>query len=195
MKLKALLYCTKAKPYLYKTEDTTYPAYPIGYHTDKDLKLKLSNTNELANLNGKIVAECDFEVEKLEMISVYDEYDYDFDYHPYKTTLPQVLKSSCLTFDELCSHLKYNDGYAIHIKNLHIFDKPRELNKFTKDNTDAIDYAPSKMIHIWYYDKILEKWKRSIYVPVSSQELCRILNKEQTVLVRRNVLKEMLKNE
>ena len=61
--MKLLLYCTKAKPYLYKTEDTTYPAYPIGYHMDKDLKLKLSNTNELANLNGKIVAECDFDVE------------------------------------------------------------------------------------------------------------------------------------
>lgn len=40
-------------------------------------------------------------------------------------------KWSCLSQEELHKYLKYKDGYAWHIDNLEIFDKPKELSEFT----------------------------------------------------------------
>ena len=53
-KIKGLLYCCKAKPSLMKYENID------GYYTDTDPVL-----DKRALLNGKIVAECDFEVEEI----------------------------------------------------------------------------------------------------------------------------------
>ena len=47
---KVLFYCTKGKPYLCK---------------DVDNKFKLSNTAVLDSLNGRIVAECEVETERI----------------------------------------------------------------------------------------------------------------------------------
>ena len=38
-----------------------------------------------------------------------------------------------------------------------------------------------------------DKWNSYFYIPMQSEEMCRILNKEQTIIVRKKVLKEMLK--
>lgn len=35
-----------------------------------------------------------------------------------------------LTYIEFCDYLQYKTGYAIHISNLEIFDKPKELSEF-----------------------------------------------------------------
>lgn len=190
--MKMLMYANKTLPYLVKNEHEEF-WYIMNQHDYNVFK-------DVETYNGKIVAEFDFEVEEIGLgyggkHAMFDENGYFDDYYNYMTeTLDEdiLLKRSCLNVEEIEKYLGNKNGYAIHIKNLHIFDEPKELNNFTKDNTDPIDYAPSKMIHVWYYDEILKKWERSIYVPVSSQESCRILNKEQTVLVRRSVLKEML---
>ena len=185
--MKLLLYCTKGKPYLYKTEDTTYPAYPIGYHTDKDLKLKLSNTNELANLNGKIVAECDFEVEKLQIV-----YGKGWETKTIKGT-ENIEKLTCLNRDKLYQYCKGN-GYAIHIKNLHIFDEPRELNEYYRyyscshNPIQPIKVAPQNMMYAYNF-KVYGEY---ILISIRPQWLCKILNREKTVEIRKKVLKEML---
>lgn len=182
--MKLLLYCVKAKPYLYKTEDTTYPAYPIGYHTDKYLKVKLSNTNELANLNGKIVAECDYEVEK------HNETTNDW--------LCMSLREK-IVFGNLCEKAnidelecyKYADGkplYAIHIKNLHIFNEPKELSEYGMDfPISPIVKAPQNMM---YANGI---GGRYILISIRPEWLCKILNGEKTIEVRKKVLKELIK--
>ena len=54
--MKLLLYCTKAKPYLYKTEKTMIEKMFGDYHTQLNKAVLNDNC-----LNGKIVAECDFE--------------------------------------------------------------------------------------------------------------------------------------
>lgn len=191
--MKLLLYCTKAKPYLYKTEDTTYPAYPIGYHTDKYLKVKLSNTNELANLNGKIVAECDYEVEEIELLE-------DSNATMITNTLSEeeLLKKSCLEGYELCNYLYDNlwcgqKGYAIHIKNLYIFDKPKELSKcyyltLEKGFLRQIKKAPQNMCYA-----LTTRDDKDILISIKPEWLCKILNGEKTVEVRKKVLKEMIK--
>lgn len=65
--MKLLLYCTKAKPYLRE--------YPFSV---KERFYQLTDFN-FNTLNGKIVAECDFEVEEIEYqemyVDVFDEND------------------------------------------------------------------------------------------------------------------------
>ncbi len=43
-----------------------------------------------------------------------------------------LLQKSCLSFEELDNYLLSGEGYAIHITNLEIFDKPREIGEFCK---------------------------------------------------------------
>ena len=42
----------------------------------------------------------------------------------------KYLKPSCLSIHEMFDYLKSNNGYAWHISNLVIFDKPKELSEF-----------------------------------------------------------------
>ena len=191
--MKLLLYCTKAKPYLYKTEDTTYPAYPKGYHTDKDLKVKLSNINELAYLNGKIVAECDFEVEEI-TYELYGDLDWQHDYLPTTNTMGicNLENASCLDRDEIENYLGGKNGYAIHIKNLHIFDEPRELDFYSSnfDYFKKVEKAPQNMMKVWE-----DQESPRVLISIRPEWLCKILNREKTIEVRKKVLKEMLNNE
>ena len=109
---------------------------------------------------------------------------------------------------ELEDYLYSNDGkgYAIHIKNLHIFDKPKELSDYytapKKMNTFGwfrakryewfsinIDIAPQNMMYA--YD---EKENKYALISIQPQWLCKILNGEKTIEVRKKVLKEMLLN-
>ena len=62
MKIKALLYTTKQKPYLVKRNILT-GVEPI-YLTLKE--------NVEDKLNGKIVAECDYEVEEIGLVEIPD---------------------------------------------------------------------------------------------------------------------------
>jgi len=53
----------------------------------------------------------------------------------YKTeniAMEELLKKSCLTEKEISSYLELSIGYAIHISDLEIFDKPKELYEFHK---------------------------------------------------------------
>lgn len=186
--MKLLLYCTKAKPYLFES-------------INEKGKYMLENDEWFKELNGKIVAECDFEVEE------------------HKETTNDWLCMSLrekIVFGNLCEKAnidelecyKYADGkplYAIHIKNLHIFDKPRELSEYysreKKMNTfdwyrlkgyecvcESIDKAPQNMM----YAQDENQNKQYILISIQPQWLCKILNGEKTIEVRKKVLKEML---
>ncbi len=103
---------------------------------------------------------------------------------------------------ELDDYLGCEDnGYAIHIKNLKIFDEPKELsNYFTrakKMNTlygsswvcESIDKAPQNMM----YAQDENQNKQYILISIRPQWLCKILNKEKTIEIRKKVLKGMIK--
>lgn len=49
---------------------------------------------------------------------------------PYYFNEDNVCEKSCLTFVELRNYLKDNNCCAIHINDLEIFDKPKELSEF-----------------------------------------------------------------
>ena len=182
--MKLLLYCTKAKPYLYDLrklmgEFSQYNAKQINF--DDFL------------INGKTVAECDFEVEDLRIVD--DDPLGAYWYETKTLSENEVLEKSCLTSDELYEYLgEYNEGYAIHIKNLHIFDKPRELSDY-KGNSKGnffkiIEKAPQNMQMV-----LNEKLEDCILISIRPKWLCKILNGEKTIECRKKVLKEMLKND
>ena len=200
-KIKGLLYCCKAKPSLMKYENID------GYYTDTDPVL-----DKRALLNGKIVAECDFEVEEITPSTWNAE------------TERRILKGSCLKEHQLFDYIikgdeneSQNPFYAIHIKNLHIFDKPKELDDFTTripvyydsiicDSCTNFGFDCKKCRYSYDYQQVIKAPKNmmkvcewdiedKVLISIKSEWLCKILNGEKTILIRKKVLKEMLGNE
>ena len=78
------------------------------------------------NLNGKVIAR--FWCDKVEEMYYCDE---------------EYLIPSCLTIHEMFDYLKDKSGKAIHITNLEVFDKPKEISEFyhyttKRDNVKGI---------------------------------------------------------
>ena len=78
-------------------------------------------------LTGMVCAR--FWCDKVEEITFYPKKPFDRYGTPYRATY-DLLTESCLEYDELDNYLNKNNGYAIHITKLEIFDKPKELNSF-----------------------------------------------------------------
>ena len=193
-KLKLLLYCTKTKGVLRKLDNYFLDEHNDNYYWKKGQTIPY-------NVNGKIVAECDFEVEEI-TYELYGDLDWQHDYLPTTNTMGvcSLENASCLDRTEIENYLRGKNGYAIHIKNLHIFDKPKELSVYYNlaQNGNPLLAKTMQEVGIWeIYDPPVngpevEHFVGKFFIPVSSQEMCRIANGEQTALVRRRVLKEML---
>ena len=187
--MKLLLYCTKAKPYIMKYKDGKYKEI-ASFYNKQDLA-----TYDL--LNGKIVAECDFEVEEIRPEKYWHSTeDFDYIYNTGTVYYDDLLKKSCLMDYELDDYLGCEDnGYAIHIKNLHIFDEPRKLYDCLIHpkiepkyyGCEHLGKAPQNMMYVELDDI------RHILISIRPQWLCKILNGEKTIEVRKKVLKEMIK--
>ena len=183
--MKLLLYCTKAKPYLTMTTDFVSFKHFDCYNED------------LGCLNGKVIAECDFEVEKI----IYRETEKNSYSFGTETLTPnELLERSCMTTLELCKYIGSNPnwtkgdyGYAIHIKNLHIFDTPKELSDFAhyidEEHTSVITKAPQNMMYAYEIDGCF--LKRNILISIRPEWLCKILNGEKTIEIRKVVPKGM----
>jgi len=196
--MKLLLYCTKTKPYLFENvkclKDVCNEYYT--YNNNKYLENK--------TLNGKIVAECDYEVEEIDcLINTFTGEIIDYSGHTELRDI-DLFKRSCLDLESLKKYLGKKGGYAIHIKNLHIFDKPRELSDYYKIDSSItlrevlnrtkpvyipINKAPQNMM----YCHGKKTGERYILISIKPEWLCKILNGEKTIEVRKKVLKEMLK--
>ena len=174
-KVKALLYCTKSAPYLVK-DDFPLENKPIYYiHYKKDPRCCG------LPLNGKIVAECEVETEEISL----SEYPYYEDCSVCLLDTPtlnhdELLDKSCLSDNELDDYLINQKGYALHISNLKIFDKSKELHEYN------VIKAPQNMMRV--FDANGNKY---ILISVQSEWLCKILNGDKTIEVRKKVLKEM----
>lgn len=177
--MKVLLYCTKAKPFLFEVTENDNQ---VLYVTTRLGNADNWRINHKKILNGRIVAMCDIETEEIKL----SEYPYSDDcsitlLDTDTLTNDELLYESCLYDYELDDYLIGQKGYALHIKNLKIFDKPKELYEY---NTIK---APQNMMRV--YDANRNKY---ILISVQSEWLCKILNGEKTIEVRKKVLKEML---
>lgn len=117
---KVYVYCTKGKNKLKRI-----PCHYVGHPNKETSTYKIINlsynTNEI--VNGKVVAE--FMLKKVDKFSVFENGSVQnwncFD-----------LEKSCLTYDEIADYIGYGKtGYAWHIDNLKVYDKPKELSEFS----------------------------------------------------------------
>ena len=186
--MKLLLYCCKSKPYL------VYGDKFIGGSFVEQFCLTRGYSKEdvekiWGSLNGKIVAECDFDIEeiKLESDEVWNEW-----FETSSLDRSSLLEKSCLTEDELCDYLYEHiedgkKGYAIHLKNLEIYDKPKELSDYLQSslpNPQHIKFANWKANYYWalgdYTTKnsqmtckqLVETFNNSISIKKSPQNMC-----------------------
>jgi len=183
--MKLLLYCTKTKPYL-----SLYKGFCRNDYV-------LDNEDRGGILNGKIVAECDFEVEEIQ--NKLTNNNSHLELFTNNLIEKELFEKSCLNRYEMFSYLKNNftkkdeiKGYAIYLKNLHIFDKPNELFYYDGKTKEGDFYhlyrTPQNMMYVYDIDEL-----KCILISIKPEHLCKILNGEQTILVRKKVLKEMLK--
>lgn len=214
MKVKTLLYCTKAKPLMEKSDDTCNEIGMSSRYIIGNDRLEI-----VKPLNGKIVCECEVKTEEIEdKVSYFDSW-FNEGHHTKTLSNKELEKLSCLSYQDLIKYLGDGEpneviGYALHISNLKIFDKPLELKdtytreciwdkcsrceygKNGKINCCTIDIplskAPQNMMWVWY------KGERYVLISIQPKWLCKILNGEKTIEVRRKVLncmKEVEENE
>ena len=193
---KCLLYCTKAiKHYsvghlIFNLDDLTLNPDTNKYVFGDSCYLMASEKSYGKDnfLNGKIVAECEVETKRIQMVG--DEMELWFE------TLDgeNVEYDSCLRFDQFNEYLSSNDykGYALFIKNL----KPIMLS-FDKDcifkkphGNEVITRAPQNMQ--WCVDR---RGNRYALISIRPEWLCKILNEEKTIEIRKKVLKGMCDDE
>lgn len=205
-KIKSLIYCTKA---------LKKGAYLVNYLGYRFVKMEENEKAKFDILNGKIVAECEIETEEIEdKVSYFDSW-FNEGHHTKTLSTKELEKRSCLSYQDLIKYLGDGEpneviGYALHITNLNILDKALSLNECEKDFkgkpashywigrlTDnyvddnwsdlvCVQRAPTNMCWVWY------KGERYVLISIQSKWLCKILNGEKTIEVRRKVLKGMV---
>lgn len=183
-KMKLLLYCVKSKPYLIGRKTA-----PYSYYLDRGGRGSIMDGRDFIH-NGKIVAECDFEVEEIKRINTVGDW---FCYENQE----EIMGESKLDVNKFFDYLQGKNGYAIHIKNLNIFDKPQELSSFYQLDKKALKESEYEVIAItkapqnmMYCEDGLET---KIIISIRPKWLCEILNGKKTIEVRKKVLKGILK--
>ena len=125
----------------------------IGKFITYGRKTKEKDYDSPHTLNGKVVAR--FYCDNVEEIKY--KIGCPFPYLDFESELPKT----CLTDEELEDYLftkkGYQNGYAIHISKLEIFDKPKELIEFYR-KYDQHDYSPV------YYMPITKAPQNYLYI-------------------------------
>lgn len=186
--MKLLLYCTKGKEILWwnKKFDKGYQFFMDGKYN------RLLDECPDFLLNGKIVGECDYEVSEIEFKQAFylngplyiTKRKEPFKYYSYI----DLLKASCLQDNEMLKYLGNKNGYAIHIKNLDIWNTPRSLERM------GVKSSIKNMTRALTLRVVGQTVERFIIIPVHPELLCKILNGECTIIVKKKVLRGMYGN-
>ena len=107
-----LIYCTKRGGYLHLENDGTW---------SYSRKQKYTYVR-----NGKVAARFNATADKFE----WDSCGRDNDGYWLENGNKLDLKPTCLSYEELFDYIKGGEGTDIHINDLEIFDKPKELSDF-----------------------------------------------------------------
>lgn len=132
---KVYMYCTKERmtrvpsmyAYLHKNEPRACAEYGTiekwGRIGDVIVNPYLASKHVSYGMHGKVVGEfvCD-KIQKIKPCFGYYSYGYDID--------DDALPKTCLTRKNLMEYGKGNPLYGLHISDLKIYDKPKELGEF-----------------------------------------------------------------
>jgi len=150
---KCCIYCTNTPKYHHLYDLTPYNngerRYSVVHHNKYSLVAE-------GFLNGKVIGE--FICDKIEMVnSKCSDYGIDLFYH-------DCIAEGCLTENEVNKYFNIPDGkdlrvmrgngYAWHISDLKIYDKPKELFEFKKPSKcpENIDCCACKYWNSWAKD-------------------------------------------
>ena len=134
--INVYIYCTKDKEEKLfrniKPFGIDYFDYCCISKRAKEYQMFTIDENEV-ELNGKVVAK--FTLNKVEHFEREYSSRYIDDYYGDKgePLNKKFYKNACLSEDELFDYIGSGEGYAWHINNLVIFDKPKELGEFDKN--------------------------------------------------------------
>lgn len=137
---KGYIYCTTAKPYLYRVDDDN------NFELTNTLRPKVDGyVKDYNEQNGKIIGEfvCD-KIERIEpRYTCYNPYSGEYDglYFEGYFIDAETLDKIGLTEEELCD---YGDGevlYAWYVSDLKIYDRPKKLSDFLKPCPDPFHYC------------------------------------------------------
>lgn len=109
---KCYIYCTSAKPYLYKEANP-----PFELFLDSELYEGKGYDDRL--FSGKVIGE--FVCDSAEWMSMRD------------------CDKACMTLKEAVDYSKGKKLYAWHISDLKIYDKPKELSEFYKCGAESFE--------------------------------------------------------
>ncbi len=165
--MKAFIYVTKAKPFLFDGKDTPI-CHKVNLPRFETAKTENADKDESC-LNGKIVA-C-FDLSEAECVASYSSGLF----FTSKTNQGELLEKSCLKYDELKSYLKNGRGYALHIENV-------EILRYPLYPTEVINHALT-IPQSWNYQTY--KGERCILISIKPQWVCKILNGEKTIEIRK----------
>ncbi|MBQ8393822.1 MAG: hypothetical protein IJX51_08690 [Clostridia bacterium] len=132
---KCYIYCTKGK-------------FEPHEHLRNNLHYD-DSTIKVCEGQGKVIGEfvCD-RITEIKSDAVYSKVFGGFD-----VRFNFDIGKACLTQEQIIEYLGEKTGYAWHISNLVLYDKPKELGEFKRDcngNCDSCKYAISKSPMKWY---------------------------------------------
>lgn len=128
------IYCTKDKKYtLERNTDEPYDFFTLK--DKKHLVFKLDKNH--CGYNGKVVARFNATAEEITKQDYYPREDLAsatmwYEWQTKSMLEDEILKRSCLKRSELNLYLNYKNGTVIHINDLEIFDKPKEISEFKR---------------------------------------------------------------
>ena len=166
--MKALLYCNKKKPYLSVEYQQSSMFEPIGSWN----VFTANRKNECGKIvNEKIVAEIEYDVEDLIIDCDAETITTKSIQEPY-----EVLRRAKTCDGAVLQYLRGHNGKAYIVKNLKIF-------KYKPPLTLSDDFGVQKAVDgMRLIDMFGNEYKLLCF---DSEELCEILNCEQTIIIRK----------
>ena len=128
-----------AEIYVYCSKDNKQRLYPVALLDKSNQVFKRAYRedkidNRTNYLNGKVLFK--FRCYKVEEITIGEDRrgslfgSCHYGYHTESLRPNLLMEQSCLDVKELIDYLGKKTGYAIHISDLEIFDRPKELSEF-----------------------------------------------------------------
>ena len=218
--MKILLYCTKGKPYLYGHYIGFETLYHYDLTNDKKVfdSHKVLNGKIVAECDCEKVEKiscCCVPYRNNNNLG----YEYFLDNGVYKVEWnkhnivgekPEVYKNEAVVFERsdkyidtmfknkdlqqmclspqaLLDYIKLGDnGYGLHLSNVKVFDEPKELRYYNDKEYHRITKAPQNMMCV--YD---EDGNKYVLISIRPEWICKILNGEKTIEIRKQIVKEL----
>lgn len=92
----------------------------------------------------------------------------------------EIARQSCLDYEDMVGYLGNKNGYGLHITDLKIYDKPKELSEFKKPPCDKPEKACEKCKYLYEVDCFEENGRKISRAPQSWMYVEELENEQRT---------------